>query len=95
MAKKKINRRSKQKYPALNPKMNPRIRQETIDFDYLHKLDKASLEFLNKFMEEENNASFTNTDRDLNKTKEDKRRLYNKNNARQRCLYSQKKSIKC
>lgn len=90
--KKKNNKRSSTKYPAFNPKLNTRLRQEFLDIDYVDKLSEEEKEFLHRFMEEEVNASFSNTNKDINKTKEEKRAIYNKNNARNRCLYSNKKA---
>lgn len=90
--KKPRNRRDKVKYPALDKKYNPKIRQENIDADYLHLLSPEELAFYNRFMEEENNASFKNDGNDLNNTKEERKKIYDRNNARQRCIYSQLKS---
>lgn len=54
-----------------------------MDFDYLHKLNPEELAFLNKFMEEEMNASFnTNNKKNLNKSAANKRRCYTNNNKR-------------
>lgn len=88
MKKKTKKKRSEVKRPALVKGLNARVRQATIDFDYLDQLNEAELDWLNKFMEEENNASFKNDDTDLNKSDEDKRRVYSNNNSRNRCLYT-------
>lgn len=89
--KKQRSRRDKVKYPALRKEYNPKIRAEYNDMDYLHLLNPEELEFLNKFIEEENNTSFKNDGTDLNQSKEDRKKIYDRNNARQRCLYSQLK----
>lgn len=85
--------RNNVKYPALDPNYNPKIRKETIDADYLNKLSTEELAFYNKFMEEYNNASFNHTKKDLHKRKKQKREIYNKNNARNRCIYSRAKAV--
>lgn len=89
--KKQRSRREKVKYPALKKEYNPKIRHEGIDADYLHLLSNKELEWYNRFLEEENNASFKNDGNDLNKSKEERKKIYDRNNARQRCLYSQLK----
>lgn len=87
------NARKNKKYPALDPKYNPKIRHDNMDADYLHLLNDEQKAWYNKFMEEENNASFNHDDDlNLNKTKEEKRVVYGKNNARQRCVYSNMKA---
>ena len=86
-SKKKKTKRSEAKYPALNSNFMPKVRQEYFDLDYLHKLSDKEKEWMNKFMNEELNASFKNDGTDLNKTKEEKRKAYSKNNSRNRCLY--------
>ena len=85
-------KRSKQKYPALVKKYNSRVRQEYNDFDYLDQLNEEQLAFLNKFVEEEMNASFKKDGTDFNKTDEERRAIYNKNNARNRCLYGRQRN---
>lgn len=83
-------RRSQKKYPALDRQYNLRIRQEDIDFDYLKKLSKDELCWLNRFMEEYNNASFKH---DLiDGAIESKRFSYRKNNYRNRDIYSRAKA---
>jgi hypothetical protein len=85
--KKKKTRRSEVKYPALDSSYMPKVRQEYFDLDYLDQLNDEEKEWMNKFMNEELNASFKNDDTDLAQTKEEKRKAYSKNNARNRCLY--------
>jgi len=74
--------------PALDPLYNPKNRRETIDYDYLNKLSEEELDWLNKFTEEYNGASFKNDERDIHQDKEQKREIYGRNNARNRCLYT-------
>ena len=96
----KKTRRSEVKYPALDSDFMPKVRQEYFDLDYIDQLDDTEKnvalpdgtmvtekEWMNKFMNEELNASFKNDGTDLAQTKEEKRRAYSKNNARNRCLY--------
>ena len=73
------------KYPALNPRLNGRIRQSTLDQDYLDKLTDKQKQWLNDFVEETNNAS---PGKRFYKTKAQKREIYNQNNARQRDITS-------
>lgn len=83
--------RSKVPYPALNKKYNPKVRQEYIDQDYLEKLNPDEMAWMNKFMEEFNNAKFNNDETDLDQSAEGRKAAYDRNNARNRCLYSQLK----
>lgn len=85
---KKPTKRSKAKYPALIPGLNARVRQELIaDIDYLDQLNEAETAWLNKFIAEEVNASFENDGTDLNTTQEERKKIYDRNNARNRCQY--------
>lgn len=87
-----MTRRSKAKYPSLKKKFNSRIKQEKIDFDYLDQLSPSELDWLAKFMEEENSASFKNDGTDLNTSKEDRKKIYDRNNAANRCLHGNLKN---
>lgn len=84
---KKKTRRSEVKYPALDPKYMPKVRQEYADIDYVDQLTEDEKAWLNKFIDEELNASFKNDERDLTQDPEKKREIYANNNARNRCLY--------
>lgn len=89
---KKIGKgRNKVSHPALNKKYNPKVRQEYIDYDYLDKLSGEEKNWLNKFSEEYINAKFNNDETDLDQTPEGRKAAYDRNNARNRCLYSQLK----
>ncbi len=76
----KKTRRNQQKYPGLNPRLTTRIRQEFHDFDYIEKLSDNDKSFLNKFIEEELNTKFKNDGTDFNQTKEDRKKIYDRNN---------------
>lgn len=90
--KEKKSKRSKTKYPALNKRLTSRVRQEFHDQDYIDQLNESEKEWLNRFIEEELNASFKNDDTDFNQLPEEKRATYTRNNARNRDLYGQVKN---
>jgi hypothetical protein len=76
------------KYPALTSRVNTRIRQEYLDYDYLDKLSEKELKWLNDFTEEENNATFNSGEKTFNKSKKAKKKIFDRNNARNRCQQS-------
>lgn len=96
---KKRKKRSQTKYPGLVPRVNSRVRQEHIDYDYIGQLSDSDKEFLNKFTEEFYSASLI-LDEDgriipelnLHQTEEHKKSIYDANNARNRCQYGQIKA---
>lgn len=91
------NKRSKSKYPNLDPKLNLKRRQELIDFDYLDKLSPSEKEWLNKAMGEYMGASFKKDDlgrhskTNIHK-KERVKEVYDANNARNRDIFIKKAS---
>jgi hypothetical protein len=94
MSKKKEKGKKKrdlEKYPALNPRLNAKTRFEVLDMDYLKKLEKKDLEFLNQFMGEYVSGAFKKTtdgeysEENLHKTVEERRECYTRNNTRNRC----------
>lgn len=91
--KKKRNKRSITKYPALDPTLNLRTRTELIDFDYIDKLSDKEKQWLNKFTEEYVVASFKKErHKNLHKNKKLKKSIYDANNARNRCIYTKNKA---
>lgn len=92
---KKISRRSRAKNPALEPKFTLKSRLELLDYDYLDKLSEKDLAWLNKFTDEELGASFSDKNKDnLNKTDEEKRIIYTRNNKRNNDVMTHKKTRK-
>ena len=96
--KKKANRRSRVKYPALDPEYNIKIRHELIDYDYLDKLSDEELKWLNDFTREEVNAAVgrqkdEGKDNRFNKSKEDVKRCQDNNNSRNACIYGRAKAM--
>ena len=93
--KKKQTKRSKAKYPGLKPELNLKTRHELIaDYDYLKKLNNKELEWLNKFTKEYVNAEIDNRKprKNLHRTKALKKDCYDRNNARNRCIYTRSKA---
>lgn len=93
--KKKESKRSKTKYSALRPEFNLKTRQDLIsDYDYLAKLSPKEKEWLNKFTKEYVNAEINTKQprRNLHKTKSLKKDCYDRNNARNRCIYTRSKA---
>lgn len=84
---KKVTKRSKAQYPNLVPRLNSRVRQELIDYDYLDKLNPEELAWLNKFSGEYVNSSFNRDGNDLDESQEGRKASYDRNNARNRDLY--------
>lgn len=87
--KKKPTKRSRSKYPNLDPDLNLKIRRDLIEVDYLDKLNDDQKGWLDKFNNESINASFDkNNKKNLHKTKEQKKACYDANNARNRDILS-------
>jgi len=87
------NKRSRKKFAALEPTLNLKTRYEELtDFDYIDKLNDKEKDWLNRFLEEEVNANFNHGGKILNKKKEDRKRCYDKNNARNRDVMSRNKA---
>ena len=94
MSKKKDKGRKKrdlEKYPALNPRLNAKTRFEVLDMDYIKKLNKSELEYLNQFMGEYVSGAFKKTSEgeysedNMHKTTKERRECYTRNNTRNRC----------
>src|ERR1700675_796652 len=81
------------KFPGLDPKMNTRIRQNSIDQDYIDKLSEKEKQWLNNFMEESVGANFNHEGKKHYKTKAEKRKIYTENNARNRDIMSRVSAI--
>jgi len=90
--KKKVTRRNSKKYPALNPSVNLKTRLDILDFDYIDKLNEKDKKWLNNFVEEYNNADFRHKGKKLHTTKKTKRDCYNRNNARNRDIFTKSKA---
>jgi len=91
---KKVNRRNTVKFPGLEPKYNLKSRQEEIEdiASYAHKLGPKEKAWLNSYVEEEINANFQHGGKKINKTKKAQREIYNKNNARNRDVFTRAKA---
>lgn len=94
MSKKKNPKRKKKRnqevYPNLKKGLNSRVRQEYLDMDYIDKLSPDEKAFLDKFAGEYYGGSFNKDGTDLTANdNEGYREAYDRNNARNRCLYGQ------
>lgn len=85
--KKPKSARSKRKYPGLEKGMNLKIRWDLIDQDYTDKLSDEEKTWLSNFNEEYVGAKFDHPGKVLHKSKKKQRECYNRNNARNRCVY--------
>lgn len=93
MKRKRSNRRTKNKFPALNPLLNLKTRIEEItDIDYVHKLNTEEKQWLNNFMEEWVNANLDHSGKKFHKSKKSRKIVYDRNNARNRDVFSQSKA---
>lgn len=88
----KKNKRNSTKNPALVPKLNLKSRYELIDYDYIDKLNEEEKAWLNAFTEEYINANMNHDGEKLHKTKKLKKDCYNRNNARNRCIWTKAKA---
>jgi hypothetical protein len=68
--------------------VNLKTRIDLIDYDYINKLSEAEKKWLNQFTEEYTIASFKSK-RNIIKDRKDS---YNRNNARNRCIYTRSKA---
>lgn len=86
-SKKRVNTRSKRRYPGLEKGMNLKIRWDLLENDYLDQLNDDDKKWLNDFNEEYVGANFNHSGKTLHKSKKKQRDCYNRNNARNRCVY--------
>lgn len=93
-AKDRVNRRSLTKNSALSPTLNLKSRYEEIMdiLSYANSLSEKDKEWLNAFVEEYVNANMRHKGKKLHKTKAARKVCWDKNNARNACVYSRAKS---
>jgi hypothetical protein len=93
---KKSTRRDKYQYSAVENSVNLRSRQDDIEDvnSYFDQLSDSEKEWMNKFMSEYNNAEGVadNDTEALHNTQELRKACRDRNNARNRCLYTQEKA---
>lgn len=87
----KKSKRSRVKNPGLKKQYNSKVKQEYIDYDYVDKLSPEEAEWLNKFSEEYIGAKLNHHDA-LHDTPELRKDCFDRNNARQRCIYGNSKA---
>lgn len=93
-APKKKNKRNSTKFPGLDPAVNLKTRIDQLDMDYINKLSEKDKKWLNKFCNEYVHASLDskNLKKNLHNTKELKKDCYDRNNARNRDVYTKAKA---
>jgi hypothetical protein len=84
----KGSKRRGTKYPGLVREVHPKPRWEYIDFDYTDKLSEKEKEYLSNFNEEWLSGNFNHKGKKFHKTKADRKKCYDRNNARNRDIYS-------
>jgi hypothetical protein len=92
--KKTKNKRSQYEYPALEPSVNLITRIDEIEdmHSYSHKLNDEEKAWLNAFSEEYVCANMKHPGKKLHKSKKDKKICNDRNNARNRCIYTREKA---
>jgi hypothetical protein len=87
-------KRQRSKFPNLDPTLNLKIRyDEVADLDYIDKLSPAEKAWMNKFMGEYVGAKLKKTNSgNLHNSKELKKSCYDRNNSRNRDIYSRSKA---
>tara|TARA_R110000868_G_scaffold66014_13_gene197058 strand:- start:4802 stop:5170 length:369 start_codon:yes stop_codon:yes gene_type:complete len=90
----KKNRRSKIKYPALNPGYNLKSRADQLEIDYQDQLSESDKEWLNKFNEEYVNGVLDRKKKknNLHNTKKLIKDCDDRNNARNRDVLTRAKA---
>lgn len=91
---KKVKKRKKVKYPSLTPRLNSRVRQEYMDYDYVDQLSDDEKQFLEDFNKEYYQASVgrqkdEGKDNRFTKGKEAVKQAQHDNNKRNSDLYGQ------
>jgi hypothetical protein len=76
------------RYPGLEGRLFSKVKQEFHDIDYSHKLSAKEKDWLSRFMEEDLGARLNHSGTKLNKKKAQKKGCFDRNNARNRDLYS-------
>lgn len=64
------------------------MKQEFHDIDYVDQLSDKDKKYLSTFMEENLGANLNHQGRKINKTKEQRKSIFDANNARQRDIYA-------
>jgi hypothetical protein len=78
---------------GISGRTQKKIRRELFDQDYIDKLSNKELDFLDKFNREFNQADFKSSPgKPLHKTKSERKICTDRNNARNRCMYSRAKA---
>jgi hypothetical protein len=89
--KKKSVHRNKEKNVTFNLKRMVANRREQLAVDYLNQLSEKEKNWLNRFNEEYVLANFNHPGKVLDDSPKAKKRSYDANNARNRCLYTMSK----
>lgn len=90
--KKKKSRRGNIKNPALKVQYNLKSRTDLIDYDYISSLNEEERAYLNSFTEEYINANFKHDGKKIHTKKEHELDSYNRNNSRNRCIFTKSKA---
>lgn len=87
-----MDTKDKKKLHGLSGKTQKAVRKHMYDQDYIAKLSLEEKQWLDRFNREWNQADFSKPGKDLHRTKKEKKIVYDKNNANNRCQYSRSKA---
>lgn len=80
------------KFPGLTKGVNSKVKQEYMDQDYINALSDSEKKFLSDFNEEFYGGNFQHSGKKFHRSKKARKSCYDRNNARNRCLYGLKKA---
>lgn len=89
MSRSKANRKIL-KYPGLEPKVNPRIRRDYSDQDYINDLSDKEKDWLNRFNEEWVHANFNHNGKRIHPLKQKTKTIKKNGKKRSVDVYKQK-----
>lgn len=84
----KVRKRDTKRFKGLEKSLFSRVKQEYFDYDYIEQLGDDEKQWLSNFINEYLGANLNSDGKKFHKSKEMRKDVFDKNNARQRDIYS-------